>query len=587
MKLKNKISLLIVSAIIISAATISIIYRTALINALLKSHFISEKQNLQTIATSLLANINTQLKISNTSTKVRPASRDLQKFSAKEKPSIRGIEFLAKTPYLIVSDGKSIKKIDFLSVWSNSTIPSYTNISLGNTLEDNKNQKIYFITDGKGILVAHNDIERVKSISDFSSLEAVKTAINSKEESGLIVTHNEKNQKTVAVWLTIYLNPSSTGDGAYMLESNQHKITQAKLILFSFTPYETILIPSKHITRRATLFISIISFLLLWIGIIAAQKISGPLVNLSIAARRVGEGELDFPLQNISPKRDMNASPKDEVQQLEIEFTRMAVSIRNLLKMREDLVNMIIHDLKSPLSAIISSIDFLLTDKENSINNDKQKKFLMIARNSSSNLMRLIEDMLDAAKIEEGKLKPKISYSVNIKKMLEDILKNFEAQRIQEEKLLLLKCSDSITADLDPSLIKRVLTNLLSNAFRHTRRGEGAIEVEATITTSSHSKNNPEYLQITISDNGEGIPKEYQDKIFDKFTTGIRDDSGAKIARSGTGLGLTFSKMAVESHPGGKIFVESEVGKGACFTILIPKHHKEEKSEGEGKGQQP
>jgi len=580
MKLKNKIAILISATVFVSAASVAAIYHNALKDAIIRSHYLTEKRNLETIADSLSSAIITNDGVSvaaDENTKGLTSRRHYQYSKKKSYPPSmpaataqktnpgRSVIFFKDKPYILTNSGGGItKKTDLLYLWRELGLKSLR-----------KSERLYFATDRKGFLVAHEDEERVKARSDFSSLEAVKSALKSKNTSGILITSDEKGVKTAAVWLILPLSTLITDETISLQEKENES-----LILFSFAPYEVVMSPSKQITARATILILIIALILTALGIMAADKISGPLVRLTYAAKKVGEGHLDFPIITDAKAKGKDEITSGEVGQLYREFSRMTESLKNLLKMRDDLVHMIIHDLKSPLSAIISSVEFLDTNRENPPT-EKQKRFLTIARNSSANLMRLIEDMLDAAKLEEGKMKLNISKNADIKSLLNDVAKSFESQKIQEKKILALKLPDGeLTADIDESLIRRVVTNIVSNAFRHTRNGEGVIEIEAGITANPDGKSvtdtGCEYLRITISDNGEGIAKENQDKIFDKFVTmsphHFTNHEGQKIpliTRRGTGLGLTFSKMAVEAHPGGRIFVESEPGRGASFTILL------------------
>jgi len=118
---------------------------------------------------------------------------------------------------------------------------------------------------------------------------------------------------------------------------------------------------------------------------------------------------------------------------------------------------------------------------------------------------------------------------------------------------------NTLTVNADYELIQRVIYNLLSNAIRHTRKG-GRVNISARVNKDAKS------LLTAVSDTGEGIPRQYWNTIFEKFAQVELSELGLKTDH---GLGLTFCKMAVEAH-GGKIWVESEVGKGSAFSFTLP-----------------
>ncbi len=180
----------------------------------------------------------------------------------------------------------------------------------------------------------------------------------------------------------------------------------------------------------------------------------------------------------------------------------------------------------------------------------------------------MIQNLLDVAKMEEGKLNPSLA-EVDLKDLLEECGENFRMQIEREGKRFVKMFPPELPRTaVDEQLVRRVVANLLSNAIRHTSR-------QGTITLGAQKVG--QALHIKVQDDGEGISPEYQEKIFDKFVqaerspeaTGRGGDRKRVRLRSGTGLGLTFCKMAVELH-GGAIRVESQVGKGSSFIFTLP-----------------
>lgn len=223
-------------------------------------------------------------------------------------------------------------------------------------------------------------------------------------------------------------------------------------------------------------------------------------------------------------------------------------------KMKDDFIHSITHDLRNPMTSIRGFIKFLIDGVAGPIN-EQQRKMLDTMDRASFKLLNMINDILDVAKLEAGRMELNIE-KINIVKIIYSVLEI--QQPLYERKNLQVTFTppkDEIIIEADAKLIERVYTNLIGNAIKFTPEGKsitiGIEEYEDTI----HS-----YVQ----DTGEGIPKAYLDKIFEKFSQ-VKNK-----AHGGTGLGLTICKYIVEAHHG-KIWVESELGQGAKFIFVLPK----------------
>jgi len=250
-----------------------------------------------------------------------------------------------------------------------------------------------------------------------------------------------------------------------------------------------------------------------------------------------------------------NAQLKEELEEERRRLKRKNEELLALEQMRDDLINMIIHDLKGPLGEIMANLDLLSYGKL--VSHDKE--YLDTAIQGSDNLLRMILNLLDVRRMEEGKLKLHCE-KFDVSEVIREVIKKHKTMIKQKEVKVKMVIDEKLsTWSADQSLFERVLSNLLTNAIGFSHRG-GEIEIISTY----HQKT--KQLRVEVKDSGKGIPKEFHQRIFEKFS---QVDSSHADKKHGTGLGLTFCKMAVKAHQG-KIWVESEEGKGSKFIFLLP-----------------
>ena len=229
--------------------------------------------------------------------------------------------------------------------------------------------------------------------------------------------------------------------------------------------------------------------------------------------------------------------------------------LRRLEELRTDLTHMVVYDLRNPLTILFGLLDILENPALKTISANT-REFATLARLSIEDLNNMINSILDVSKMEAGEMKlHRESCDINL--LIRTLLATL--QTLPGSRTVTLDAPDvPLTVMTDVVLIRRVLQNLLSNALRYTPSG-GDIRVSVT---SSPSK-----VRVTVTDAGPGIAPEFHQSIFEKF--GQVED---RENRTGTGLGLTFCKLAVEAH-GGRIGVESEVGQGSAFWFTLPCAH--------------
>jgi NtrC-family two-component system sensor histidine kinase KinB len=222
-------------------------------------------------------------------------------------------------------------------------------------------------------------------------------------------------------------------------------------------------------------------------------------------------------------------------------------------ELRSDLTSMIFHDLRSPLGNIISSLEVIQGSISES--DEAVQSVLSIAQRSGRRASRLVESLLDLDRLEAGQAvldKSPAAIRSLIAEAVEEVHPAVEAKG-HVLQFRLAKRLPKIEMDVD--MIRRVLINLMENAIKYTSSG-GQITVE--------TRKSGDDLVVSVKDSGIGIPPTDQPRIFDKFI-GIRQDS----RRKGRGIGLAFCRLAVEAH-GGRIWVESEEGKGSNFLFTLP-----------------
>ena len=244
-----------------------------------------------------------------------------------------------------------------------------------------------------------------------------------------------------------------------------------------------------------------------------------------------------------------------ENQRLTESLKEKNLELERLERLKTELFNMLIHDLKSPLSELLANLDILSLSLP-----DENQKFVKGARSGCDTLCRMVSNLLDITRLEEGKLKliyeeidPSSVIRESITRM--DTLTRGKDLRIVENKPTIVP-GGPLRADRD--ILIRVLQNLLSNAIRYSPSGE-------TITVGFDYAD-AENILFEVEDHGPGIHPEDQQIIFDKFRQLEKKTEGRVYS---TGLGLAFCKMAVEAHQG-HIGVESDGLRGSTFSFELP-----------------
>ncbi|PXV61923.1 HAMP domain-containing sensor histidine kinase [Halanaerobium congolense] len=246
---------------------------------------------------------------------------------------------------------------------------------------------------------------------------------------------------------------------------------------------------------------------------------------------------------------------EDEEYQFTVTLLEDITRLKEIDSMKSEFVSTVSHEFRTPLTSMNMGLNMVINEDTGELN-EEQRELLEAAYEDVERLTELVSDLLDLSKIESGRIEMEFD-KVDINDIIEKTLNPFYKQA--EEKGIALKfkqSEDNVFAYADPSKISWVISNLVGNALRYA--DEGKIEVDAEIKGRR--------VLVSVADNGPGIPREYQSKIFDKFVRAGND----KDEKSGTGLGLAISKEIITAH-NGRIWVDSEEGEGSTFSFYIPR----------------
>jgi signal transduction histidine kinase len=293
-------------------------------------------------------------------------------------------------------------------------------------------------------------------------------------------------------------------------------------------------------------------------ALVMASRISRRIEKLTTVAKSIARGQFE---RKIEPKND-------ELSQLAGELTMINAKLEEVDRLKSDFISSVSHQFKSPLTAIEGYIDFFLEGIDTGIKKEKQIKALSIMKHNASRLGKLIDDVLDLARIEAGQLEVK-RQPLKLGEMVEESAGEFEQRARDKEIEIEVKVEEKIGQVLgDKERLKKVLDNLLSNALKfNQRKGKVIIETRESAAPGNESAR---FIEVCISDTGCGIPKSEISRVFEKFRRLGSEDETVMEELKGPGLGLAIAKGMVEAH-GGRIWVESELGKGSKFIFTLPK----------------
>jgi signal transduction histidine kinase len=279
------------------------------------------------------------------------------------------------------------------------------------------------------------------------------------------------------------------------------------------------------------------------IAVFVSTRIVRPLRELRVAARAVERRKVSEPI----PVRG-----RDEIAELTIAFNRMAARLRELDALKQQLFSAITHDLRTPLTVISWSAERLATAAPGSLG-ERQASLIENIRMSTTRLLSLVNQLLDLGKLKTGKLQLDLE-PTDVAALVQDAVDEIRPWAEDRGLRFEIAVSDSIPKLLlDAKRMHQVLVNLLGNAVKFNQTG-GLVALAAEVVG--------DHVEVKVSDTGIGIPAHLQASVFEQYEQ-------AHGNHGGTGLGLAIAKGFVLAH-GGRIRVESEEGRGSCFTFTLP-----------------
>jgi signal transduction histidine kinase len=224
-------------------------------------------------------------------------------------------------------------------------------------------------------------------------------------------------------------------------------------------------------------------------------------------------------------------------------------------RLRDRLTHMLVHDLKNPISAVMGAVDFVRSEPQNL--SQQQRDLIEMAYEESQRLLHLASNILEVRKMRDGKLRlePIALSARDLKRIVNNAIMDVGVG-IQERRVRARVPDNLPPFSADEDIVRRILTNLVSNAYKHTLPS-GRIQIEVRPVGDT--------IEVAVHDDGEGIPDEDIELIFRDFERSRLTNS----TRFDTGMGLAFCKLAVEQH-GGRIWVQSTRAQGSSFFFTLP-----------------
>ncbi|HZX49931.1 MAG TPA: sensor histidine kinase [Candidatus Paceibacterota bacterium] len=399
-----------------------------------------------------------------------------------------------------------------------------------------------YIVNQEGRVLAHPDVSEVLGEQDLSFLPPVQRFIQEVQTTEITQTYKNELGETVL------------GTGILFNQAGRLSMQERWFIMVE-QPTSIALAPVRQITQFSLLILGFMLLLSFVGALFIAHSFAKPIRELQKGAAQIGLGNLDYAF-----RLDTN----DELEDLAVELDKMRFRLRqirsreeNLSKLKSEFVSIVAHQLRTPLSALKWALSLFEETKEK-IPAD-QKDLLQKMTVSNERMIRLVNDLLDAARIEEGRFvynRTLITFEDLAKSVLATVKQKANQKKVT---VTLQKPKETLPSILvDKEALGLALQNLVENAIHYTLP-KGKVQITAMRSEDSS-------LLVSVEDTGIGIAKEEKERIFSKF---FRGTNAIRLETEGSGLGLFIVKNIVEAH-GGKIWFESTQNKGTTFHFTVP-----------------
>jgi K+-sensing histidine kinase KdpD len=368
----------------------------------------------------------------------------------------------------------------------------------------------------------------------------------------LIVEDNQENTDL----LVFFLKPkgykiTTVADGLQALETIKNDKPDIILLDIMLPKMNGFELCEKLKSDRATMSIPILM-------ITALKELKDKIRALEVGA----DDFISKPFENVELLARVKSllRLKEYHDQLEESNARLEEQNQTLTRMdqfKEELINLIVHDMKNPLFVIQGNLQMMSMNLDQAPS-ENLKKYTKRIERSSQQLLRMIVNLLDISRFEEGNLELKQDI-VSINKIIEEITLRVREYPENKAKEIVCEMDESIPETImDRSIMERVLENMINFATNNSA-DEGQVNIQSRSLEDGQ-------IQFSIHDNGTQIPKKFHDKIFEKFSQAEIKNAGYRVERA---LGLTFCKMAIDAH-NGKMWMDLDNPVGNRFVIQMP-----------------
>ncbi|MCT2536499.1 ATP-binding protein [Aquibacillus koreensis] len=314
--------------------------------------------------------------------------------------------------------------------------------------------------------------------------------------------------------------------------------------IFLYMPLTAMEEPFQSIRLVLFIFLIVLLIVITWIGLKMTDHLIKPLKEMETISYQMAQG--DFSKRII-------VSKQDEIGNLSNSFNTLAASLEEVDQKRREFLQNVSHELRTPLSYIKGYTEVL---QEDFVDEKSRENYLSIINNEVARLIRLVNDLLDLAQLEDDSY-PMKDEPLPYAQLILDVVERFELFAKQKQVTIEVEVDHDIVVSGDADRLEQVVSNLLDNAIRYTPNGE-------KILVGLAQEDNQ--AQLLIQDDGPGIPKEDLPKVVERF---YRVNSARTRKEGGTGIGLSIVYQIIKKHKG-DLTIESEEGKGTTVKITIP-----------------